>query len=131
MQDIRWRQRYSSFLKTLENMEIFFQKEKLNDLERQGLVKAFEYTFELCWNTLKDYYEYQGESNLQGSRDVYQLAFQRGLITDGELWMQMVFDRNRTTRIYYQVIAQEISTRICNQYYNLFKQVKERLGIQK
>ena len=120
MQDIRWRQRYSSFLKTLENMEIFFQKEKLNDLERQGLVKAFEYTFELCWNTLKDYYEYQGESNLQGSRDVYQLAFQRGLITDGELWMQMVLDRNRTTHIYNQVIAQEISTRICNQYYKLF-----------
>lgn len=38
-------------------------------MEEQGLIKAFEYTYELPWNTMKDFYENQGETGLQGSRD--------------------------------------------------------------
>lgn len=40
----------------------------LTDLEKQGLIQAFEFTHELAWNTMKDFYEFQGESGIQGSR---------------------------------------------------------------
>jgi hypothetical protein len=35
---------------------------ELNKFETQGLVKCFEYTFELSWKTLKDFLEEEGFS---------------------------------------------------------------------
>ena len=36
---------------------------------QQGLIKAFEYTFELAWNTLRDLLRSQGAASLLGSRE--------------------------------------------------------------
>ncbi|WP_461453724.1 nucleotidyltransferase substrate binding protein [Mucilaginibacter sp.] len=46
-------------------------------------MKAFEYTYELAWNTLKDYLEYQGILNMAGSRDVIREAYKANLVIDG------------------------------------------------
>jgi len=53
--DIRWEQRFSNYRKALAQLQKFVDKGELSDLEKQGLIKAFEYTFELAWNTLKDF----------------------------------------------------------------------------
>jgi len=58
--DIRWEQRFSNYQKALAQLQKFIDKGRLSELEKQGLVKAFEYTYELAWNTLKDFLEYQG-----------------------------------------------------------------------
>ena len=58
-QDIRWQQRFANYKKALAQLKKFIDKGELSDLEKQGLVKAFEYTYELSWNTLKDYLFYQ------------------------------------------------------------------------
>ena len=101
--DIRWQQRFNNYLKALKQLEKFIDKgDALNELEEQGMIKAFEYTYELAWNTIKDFYEGQGEANIQGSRDAIQLAFKRGLISDGDAWMEMIKDRNRTSHTYNQ-----------------------------
>lgn len=42
--DIRWQQRLASYKKALNLLEQFIKKEALNELEEQGLIKAFEYT---------------------------------------------------------------------------------------
>ena len=127
-QDIRWRQRFANFLKALAQLERFVQKGKdLNELEEQGLIKSFEYTYELAWNTIKDFYEQQGESGLQGSRDAIQLAFKRGLIKDGEVWMQMLKDRNRTAHTYNEKTAEEIVESILFSYYSRFQDLKNEL----
>jgi nucleotidyltransferase substrate binding protein (TIGR01987 family) len=73
--DIRWQQRFSNYLKALTQLNRYKEKDELNDMERQGLIKAFEFTFELAWNTLKDYLEHQGIQNLVGSRDAIRQAF--------------------------------------------------------
>jgi hypothetical protein len=52
--DVRWQQRFANFCQALEQLETFFQPPALNERERQGLIKAFEYCFELGWNTLRD-----------------------------------------------------------------------------
>lgn len=49
--DIRWQQRFANFCLALEQLETFFLPPALNERERQGLIKAFEYCFELGWNT--------------------------------------------------------------------------------
>jgi hypothetical protein len=42
----------------------FIDKGELSELEEQGLFKAFEYTFELAWTTLKDFLEYRGQKKI-------------------------------------------------------------------
>jgi nucleotidyltransferase substrate binding protein (TIGR01987 family) len=79
--DIRYKQRFNNFSKALSQLKKFMDKaDDLNELEEQGLIQAFEYNFELAWNLIKDYYEYQGVTKIQGSRDAFRLAFNRGLI---------------------------------------------------
>ena len=86
LNDTRWQQRFSNYKKAFSQLELFYEKGKdLNHLEQQGLIKAFEYTYELAWNTIKDFYESQGESGIQGSRDAIRLAFRRALIQDGDV----------------------------------------------
>jgi nucleotidyltransferase substrate binding protein (TIGR01987 family) len=117
MEQLRWKQRLESFGYALNQFKKFIEKKELNELEKQGLIKAFEYTYELAWNTLKDYYEYQGEANIQGSRDAIQIAIQRGLIIKGEVWMKIILSRNLTSHIYNEDKINEISDLIQTEYY--------------
>jgi len=60
-QDIRWIQRFNNFSKAFNQLTKFIEKGVLNELEKQGLIQAFEYTYELACNTLKDYFDAQGK----------------------------------------------------------------------
>ncbi|MCC6300831.1 MAG: nucleotidyltransferase substrate binding protein [Anaerolineales bacterium] len=126
-EDVRWIQRFNHYTKALSQMTKFIQKGKLNELEEQGLIQAFEYTYELAWNTLKDYFESQGETNLYGSRDAFRLAFQRGLIEDGETWMDMVRSRTLTGHTYNEEVAKQISTAVSQRYFQQFEKLHETL----
>lgn len=117
MEQLRWKQRLESFGYALSQFKKFIDKKELNELEKQGLIKAFEYTYELAWNTLKDYYEYQGEANIQGSRDAIQIAIQRGIIIKGEVWMKIILSRNLTSHIYNEDKISEISDLIQTEYF--------------
>jgi len=104
----------------LGQLSRFIEKAILNELEKQGLIQSFEYTYELAWNVLKDYFELQGETGLHGSRDVFRLAFRRGIIEDGETWMDMVKSRTLTTHTYNEDIANKIAADIFDRYYPKF-----------
>ncbi len=126
--EVRWQQRFANFLKALSQLAKFVKKgEHLNELEETGMIKAFEYTYELAWNTIKDFYESQGEAGIQGSKDAIQMAFKRGLIKDGDAWMAMLKDRIRTSHIYDEAIANEIAANILAEYFGLYLELKEEL----
>ena len=59
---IRWQQRLSNYRRALAQLQKFVDHGQLNELEQQGLIKAFEFTHELAWNVLKDYLQYQGNN---------------------------------------------------------------------
>lgn len=126
-QDIRWQQRFANFRKALAQLQKFIDKKELSELEQQGLIKAFEYTYELAWTTLKDYLEFQGESELFGSRDCIRKAFRVGLIDAGETWMDMLKSRNKTSHTYNQETADEITTAVFNDYHPLFLNFSDRM----
>jgi len=123
--DIRWVQRFNNFCLALAQLTKFIDKGVLNEFERQGLIQSFEYNYELAWNTIKDFYENQGETNIQGSRDAFRLAFQRGLIKNGDLWMNMIKSRALTTHTYNEKTAKEIENEILNHYYFEFIELKK------
>ena len=124
--DIRWIQRLSNFSKALAQLTKFIEKGELSDLEQQGLIQSFEYNYELAWNTIKDFYENQGEAGLQGSRDAIRLAFRRGLIEDGDIWMKMVKSRTLTSHTYNEDTAKEIADAIVNNYFDQFTNLEEK-----
>jgi nucleotidyltransferase substrate binding protein (TIGR01987 family) len=126
-EDIRWKQRFENYLKALGQLQKFIAKGKLNELEEQGLIQAFEFTHELAWNVMKDYFEYQGNTTITGSRDATREAFQNGLIQDGAQWMEMIKSRNQSTHTYNESTANEIRDRILNYYYDLFVSFKEKM----
>ncbi len=120
--DIRWHQRFANFSKALLQLEEFIKKgDAMNNMEEQGMIKAFEYNFELAWNLIKDYYESQGVTEIQGSRDAFRLAFRRGLIVEGEQWMDMIKSRILTVHSYDEETAAKIVLAIKHDYYDLFK----------
>lgn len=124
--DIRWIQRFANFDKALRQLSLFIEKGALNQMEIQGLIQCFEYNYELAWNTIKDFYESQGETDIQGSRDAIRLAFQRGVIEAGEAWMKMIKSRALTSHTYNEDLAKEISNAIIHQYYHLFIELHKK-----
>ena len=52
---IRWKQRFSNYRKALGQLQKFVEKGGLFELEKQGMIKSFEYTYELAWNTMQDF----------------------------------------------------------------------------
>ncbi len=124
--DVRWQQRFSNFKKAFAQLKRFIEKGDLNEFEKQGLIQSFEYTYELSWNLIKDYYEFQGETAIQGSRDAFRLAINRELIDNGETWMQMIQSRQRTSHTYNEEIAEEIAKSIIESYFKLFEKLLER-----
>jgi len=122
-QDIRWQQRFDHYQKALRQLASSVElgrQRPLSELEKQGLIKVFEFTHELAWNVVKDYFEYQGTVSIMGSRDATREAFQKGLIADGEVWMDMIQSRNQTTHTYNQNVAEEIAEKVMERYCKLF-----------
>jgi hypothetical protein len=78
---IRWKQRLTNYSKALRQLAraVMLSKEReLSELEEQGLIQAFEFTHELAWNVLKDYFAFQGNPEISGSRDASREVFRRG-----------------------------------------------------
>ena len=90
-------------------------------LKNLGLIQAFEFTHELAWNVMKDYFAWQGNPGITGSRDAAREAFQKGLVEDGEGWMEMIKCRNQTSHAYQQKVADEIAGKIIEHYFPLFQ----------
>jgi len=128
-QDIRWIQRFNNFLKAFSQLReavALGRERQLSRLEGQGLIQAFEYTHELAWNTLKDFLESRGASNLYGSRDTTREAFRAGLIENGEAWMNMITSRNLTSHTYDEATAEKIIAVIRDGYCAEFAAFKAR-----
>ncbi|OEZ63239.1 nucleotidyltransferase substrate binding protein [Duganella sp. HH105] len=126
-QDIRWLQRLSNFRRALAQLKKFIDHGALNELEQQGLIKAFEFTHELAWNVMKDYFHYQGNSHISGSRDATREAFQYDLLSDGETWMGMIKSRNQSAHTYNKESADEIAGLILAHYFTLFVEFEQKM----
>ena len=126
--DIRWKQRFANYKKALSQLKEFIDLGELSKFEKQGLIKSFEYTYELGWNTMKDYIIYQGNPDIGGSRDAIREGFKMCIITDGEGWMDMLKSRNRTSHTYDEDTAQEIIDAIIIKYIHLFEDLQIALS---
>ena len=129
--DIRWHQRlenYEKALAQLNNAAELSKQRKLSDLEQQGLIQSFEFTHELAWNVMKDFFFYQGNFEIRGSRDATRAAFKAGLIEEGAIWMNMIISRNTTTHTYDQQTAENIVEHVLVDYVPLFNKFELKMS---
>ena len=119
----RWIQRFSNYQKALNALRQavkLAEQRPLTDLEKQGLIQGFEFTHELYWKTLKDFFKAKGRTDIYGSKDATREGFQDGLLQHGDIWMEMVESRNLSSHTYNNEISDEIVHKILTSYYQLF-----------
>jgi nucleotidyltransferase substrate binding protein (TIGR01987 family) len=129
-EDIRWKQRLNHYRKAMLQLTKGVELSRLrplSEIEQQGLIQAFEFTHELAWNVMKDFFEYQGNFTIMGSRDATREAFLRNLIVDGDGWMEMIKSRNQSSHTYNQEIADEIAGNVIFVYFKLFVEFEQRM----
>lgn len=133
--DIRWIQRFTNYRKALAKLSqavaiIAGQHDgraDIDDLMKEGLIQRFEYTHELAWKVMKDYAEYQGYTEVRGSRDAFRQALQMGIIDDAG-WMDSIEDRNLTSHNYDEGVAEEVYQAIVHKYYPLFVRFEQAMS---
>lgn len=134
MEDIRWKQRFDNYTRALHQLTLavtLMEERPLSDLEQQGLIQGFEVTHELAWNVLKDYLEYEGIQGLVGSRSTVREAFKRGLIADGEAWMDMIEKRNLTSHTYNLTVAGQVVEAVRDRYFAAFLDLRAHLEAER
>ena len=128
--DIRWKQRFQNYKKAFSvlrrGLELQNQR-PLNELERGGLIQAFEFTQELSWKVLKDFIEERGTSEkIYGSKDVIRYALQSGIISNGEVWFKMIEARNLSSHTYDESDAVELVRQITEEFAPCFVDLEKR-----
>ncbi len=118
-EDTRWEQRlnnYSKALLQLSQAVALLSQRELSLLEKQGLIQVFEFTHELAWNVMKDYFKDQGNTLITGSKDAAREAFKSELVKDGDIWMDMIRSRNLTSHTYNKDVTDSIIIKVQKKY---------------
>jgi nucleotidyltransferase substrate binding protein (TIGR01987 family) len=136
--DMRWEQRFSNFNKALKKLteavdyiktdlakhETDLDSENaediLDEILKEGLIQRFEYTHELAWKVMKDFLSEIGDIKIYGSKDATREAFKAEIIENGDVWMEMIKSRNKSSHTYNEETADEIYTKIINEYHSVF-----------
>ena len=130
-QDIRWLQRFDNFEKACKKLfeitESSISQDNLSELEKEGLVQRFEYTFELAWKTLQDYLLYLGFEFQSGPNTTIQMSFDNNLLTNHDSWRKMAQARNITSHTYNEEDVLEIVNDIFYSYSPLLRQLYNTL----
>ncbi len=128
--DIRWVQRFSNYRKAMEKLRDAISendKREMSDLEKEGLIQRFEYTFELAWKTLQDLFYYKGYQDIKGPNPVLKQALLDGYIKGESKWRKMKNARELTSHTYNEKTANEIVSKIIEEFYDLLFELKVRL----
>ena len=102
-------------------------KEEVTDLEIDGILHRFEFTFELAWKSMKDFLEYNGISeNIGSPREILRRAFESHLIEDGEEWINMMLARNSLSHLYDEETSRKIYKEIKEKYIKLLEKLNNK-----
>ena len=134
-EDIRWIQRFNNYRKALARLGeavALAEERDLSDLEQQGLIQGFEFTFDLAWKTLQDYLRHHKRPNDNGGPNVIiEQALTDGIIKGDDLWKAMKKSRDLTSHSYDGDTADDIAENILDTYQGLFIQLETRLQLEK
>ena len=120
-QDIRWKQRFENYENAFTSFKEAVEEHgnTTNELLKAGIIQRFEFTHELSWKVMKDFLIYEGIQNIIGSRSAVREALNKNLITNGDIWMEMIETRNNTVHTYDEKILNAEFNKIVSKYFDL------------
>lgn len=127
--DIRWQQRFHNYEKAFLLLERALTIAAPTEVERGGIIQFYKMAFKLAWKFMKDYLEHQ-DYTVNSPRDAIKLAFQANILTDGQLWMDALSDRNLTTHTYEEIKAIEVVAKIKSDYFPALQQLHRRMSTE-
>lgn len=119
-------ERYEDYRKALKSLEEGLQIEPYDDIIVDGVIHRFEFTFELAWKLMKDYLEYEG-IEAKSPRSAIKEAYRIGMVSDGDGWIDMMIDRNKTSHIYDENEAKAIYKKIKVNHIHLLKELLNQI----
>ena len=124
---LSWHQRFITFNKVFTQLRRFMAVEKLNEMEKQGLIKSFEYTYELGWKTLQELLRENGYVNIMGPRPVIEQCLKDNFLSNSKGWIRMHSSRIQATLSHDETTANELIESIRSEYFWLLKDLNDRL----
>ena len=130
--EIRWKQRFENYGKALRLLrEALSNVESLSELEKEGTVQRFEFTVELAWKTLKDYLEYSGIVLAPNTpKNVVKKAFAAKIISDGQLWIDMLDCRNSLSHTYDEAVFDKAVRQMADRFLGGLQELHDFLNPQ-
>ena len=101
-----------------------------DEIVQTAVIQTFEFTFELAWKLLKSFLEYKGIMVESYPRDIIKAAFQNNLISNGEIWLHALDDRNKTSHTYNANFARQMVTRIIQDYQSIFAEIYKIIELE-
>lgn len=125
----RLEEKFDSYSNALQRLKeaIDMYKEHENAVLLDGTIQRFEFTVELGWKLLKEYLEYEKLGEFNSPRSTIKEAYKIGVIEDGEIWLDMLDDRNLTSHTYDETVAKEIYRNILTRHYNILVKLEEKM----
>jgi nucleotidyltransferase substrate binding protein (TIGR01987 family) len=123
--------KYENFCKALANLEEGIKlEEPYTVVEQTGIVALFEICFEQSWKVIKEVLEYHGriEDKIGSPRGIIKLAYQCGMISDCDGWLELLEARNIIVQTYSDDQALNVISKLKINYITLFRQLKEELN---
>ena len=117
---------FSLAMDRLTEVVLESKKAPSNTFVQDSLIQRFEFTFELSWKTMQEYLSYSGKS-VALPRDIITTSNGVGLISNGEKWLAAMLDRNKTSHIYDQEIANQVCHKIQETYYDLLVEFQKKI----
>ena len=133
----RWVEKLDSFQKAFTKLKTALESENISEfseLEKEGVIQRFEYTYEMAFKAVKSFYRSVGDTNIKGSIDAFQKAFQDGLVkseTHSQALMRTVADKNQTGHLYHEETAERIFYAIKEEYAEAFEALLNGLLAEK
>ncbi len=120
--------KYTDYIKAVVRLKEVLETDTSNTLIYDAAIQRFEFTYELGWKLIKRYMEYTGIAEVNSPRSAFKEAFAAGLINRGEVWIEMIDDRNLTAHTYNEDMAIEVFNKIRDRYYTCFYDLAQRMA---
>lgn len=128
MEKERWEERFENYCKALRKLEEALHQKEFSVLEKDGVIQRFEFTMELAWKTIQDILNSRGYPDLKGPKPVIKQAFKDGIIANGQEWINMLEDRNKSVHLYDETLALSIFGKIQLQYFGLLADLENKIS---
>jgi nucleotidyltransferase substrate binding protein (TIGR01987 family) len=133
--DIRWKQRFGNLDRAYTLLRSALEEKRpdqLSELEQEGVIQRFEYTYELAWKTMKDYLEENGIVLEEITpRTVIKESFAAKIIPDGQVWIDMLLHRNLLSHTYDSRVFKTVLESIHSHYIPALGQLHDWLRERK